>query len=75
METQTVVTSRITCFHILFWHEYIARCLKRLRVDEGRNSYDEVELELMGVDARDLLGKGLECCGGGSGNGNQVGMF
>ena len=22
METQTVVTSRVTCFHILFWHEY-----------------------------------------------------
>ena len=35
---------------------YVARRSRRLRVDEGRYSYDAVELELMGVDARNMLG-------------------
>ena len=35
---------------------YVARRSRRLWVDEGRYSYDAVELEFMGVGARNLFG-------------------
>jgi hypothetical protein len=38
---------------------YVASRSRRLWVDEGRYSYDAVELELMGVGTRNLLGNAL----------------